>query len=562
MCEPFSLSKMKRPTDDEEEGDAKVNRLDDPEYFLLCNDYPSTDQIIVQYRDEVRVVFWSEHEDYPQVWYHGRVIQTKDDNLVNDARDQLSNADINGTILSYEYKRVLELREMYNDNPFLSSITSESINTEIDDILEGCDMIAVTFDEHTRVELHADGPRFLTKYGLCDSRYGKCNSDIIIKFAWEMFRDPYTDWINGLAQCIMPLYDEIAIKCALQLKNNILENYAKPSVKIVYNSNVYVDLSPHYRILFFRCKRVHDFDVLLNKSIELLPSMPRERVITFEKLEGVLSELVLQLESLYLSTGEYKITDNKYEVLGYFTSDYEYSFQNPFLTVHFTNWQHRKDFERHNKENIALVYKDLVYNGTIVPAPRRNESLRVYFTEFKRYYYFFIQERGQKLTIRIGGVPDHMRYVISAYIQNNDITITSFFVHDKVKCDAIKSVNFRGTGPRGMLLIKYIAQRLGATDAYLQDVWSTGRGDKKMDSTNLKTVLSKRMDMDELSKEHEWFEEHREKIENWKKIYEEKGTLDMAIEHGYYGGYGFENQQDNMHAKVDSIECAAYMSGE
>ena len=536
-----------------------------------------TDQVIVEYINNLRVVFWLEHEDYPQVWYHGQVLEGDIKHLVDQARDDLSYGNVKGKVISYGYKHLLIIYPYYSNNEIVEaftkticpSINTEVEDTEVEDILNGRDTLTVTFAPYTRVELRRDGPIFITMYGPCDDK-------VVIGFAMEMFRDPHTNWIDGDCECDNDTFSDFAMDASSELKKQILKEFANKSVKITFNSNISVHLHTSGQHLYYRKTLDCDFDVLIYKAIALLPTLPApiDGVIVPEKLDDETEKLVSTLDSQHLSTGEYKIIGDKLGVLGYLGTqrDYTFSFNNPFLTVNFRGWVNRRDFERHHRENIELVYKDIVYDGTVVVAPRKSESLRVYFTEFKRYYYFFMQQRGEQLTIRISGVPDHRRHVIAAYIQGNDIIVSSFFFGESAQKEkpTIISVDFPGMGPRGMFLVKYIAQRLGATDAYLTDDWAIGKGDTKMESGQFVFLKENATedDDDDLSREYDWLAAHRKKIKNWTQFHKEKGTARLAIENGYYGGFGFEQSEDppsprlDKHAKVDSIACASYMRGE
>jgi len=228
-----------------------------------------------------------------------------------------------------------------------------------------------------------------------------------------------------------------------------------------------------------------------------------------------------------------------------------FSVDNGKLTVIYNSWQERNEVE---KQGLHLHFKDVVYNGTDIAVPFKSEALRVYLTKCKRYYYYSVQQQGEQTSIYISGLPDFSKYCIHCEVKNNRMEITSFFhkLKDPIQKKSTKSVNFKGYGPRGMLLVKFIAMRMGVAHVDLKDNWE---GTRHIKSNDLKAILQAHL-QDQF---HHTYIANKKKIDPWIAFFDENNTTYKAAQHGYYGGFGFEpmDGQDKLTAKPENIVCAS-----
>lgn len=170
---------------------------------------------------------------------------------------------------------------------------------------------------------------------------------------------------------------------------------------------------------------------------------------------------------------------------------------------------------------------------------REGTALQVYFTSLKREYNFYFVA---PTSIFISGdtLPNS---VIQCVLKGKELHMDSFYyVHSKDAKSFMKSENFQGYGPRGMFLVKYIAKALGIDYVTVSDYWEHG----DIDSEKLKTLLQSG---------------ETESIAHWAQFYTEKGTLETAKKHGYYGGFGFEPSEKFrvLKARVQDIQCSSKM---
>ena len=161
-------------------------------------------------------------------------------------------------------------------------------------------------------------------------------------------------------------------------------------------------------------------------------------------------------------------------------------------------------------------------------------ALQVYFEVLKRtYYFYFVTPR--RILISGGTLANS---VIQCIFEKDHLLIDSFYyVHDTFAKSHMKSVDFKGYGPRGMLLVKYIAIALGVDYVTVCDYWDLNG----MDSTGLKAMLASKK---------------TEPVAQKAAFFEEKGTYAGAQKHGYYGGFGFKPSGRMLKADVKDIQCS------
>jgi len=171
-------------------------------------------------------------------------------------------------------------------------------------------------------------------------------------------------------------------------------------------------------------------------------------------------------------------------------------------------------------------------------------TLKVNFSVLKRSYYFFLCPVNGVPYVFISGDATLSNSVIYGILRANVLHIENFYYVLKPSAkEHIKSDTFKGYGPRGMFLIKYIAKVLGVDSVTLKDAWKQG----DINSTNLKRMLKRGS--------------KQKSIANWVQFFREKNTYDNAMEEGYYGGFGFKkNSSGNHEAQVDAIQCSAHFN--
>lgn len=168
---------------------------------------------------------------------------------------------------------------------------------------------------------------------------------------------------------------------------------------------------------------------------------------------------------------------------------------------------------------------------------REGTALQVFFTFLRRVYtFYFVAPFG--ILISGNTAPNS---VIQCVLKGKELHIDSFYyVHEKDAKKFMKSDDFKGYGPRGMFLVKYIAKALGVDYVTVSDYWEQ----KDMNSDKLKEMLKS-----------------GQTIAHWSQFYDEKGTLEKAKNHGYYGGFGFEASERRhvLKVHVQDIQCASKM---
>jgi len=171
-------------------------------------------------------------------------------------------------------------------------------------------------------------------------------------------------------------------------------------------------------------------------------------------------------------------------------------------------------------------------------------TLKVNFSVLKRSYYFFLCPVNGVPYVFISGDATLSNSVIYGILRANVLHIENFYYVLKPSAkEHIKSDTFKGYGPRGMFLIKYIAKVLGVDSVTLKDAWKQG----DINSTNLKQMLKRGS--------------KQKSIANWVQFFREKNTYDNAMKEGYYGGFGFKkNSSGNHEAQVDAIQCSAHFN--
>jgi len=421
--------------------------------------------------------------------------------------------------------------------------------TEVEEIATRLNVrsLIVEFDG-AQVRFSNGGAKFLT-------RWEETEEPKVIQMALEIIRDPKTRWEENRTKCTDPV-DNLFVRSIQQaqvtkLINQICEK-GNMTLPIVFERRrVKVIITTESQKVYFDSQTVGDEDhpliyFLLLKMLE-----------DTDKYDADIAKKVHEIEANNFSIATYQVRNEteKREVIKYmkkYNPKSAFTVKGKIITVQHEEWVQRDQFEKDLK-HIHEVFTDEVFAGNDIVAPLKNQALRVYFAKFRRFYYFFTHFQGEYIRVFISGEPSHNTCAIECEIHNQTLSIEYFFAH-KTDRKAIKSTDFEGYGPRGMLLVKYIANRFRIPNVELRDNW---KHKERITSRELKEIMQ---DM-KAGTLHHLYTDNKKAIDHWYAFYIKHGVLNNVIEHGYYGAYGFKpTHGDFMTAKTASIVCAAYMS--
>jgi len=528
-----------------------------------------TAQVVIDYKQHVRVYY--DYGKDPYVAYLGKKIEKYSESLIASTNKYLRSDTVleNAVNETYVVPKVAHDEACYIIEEIIGG--HQEIN-ELRDLLHGDEKRTIRYEHRdTLIEITKEGIMIDTPYGIADSVDPA--SMRLHNYTLEVLRDPMSVWINGVhtSECSLSmnavsiLEPNTKVKTVMSYLHSKLRGFATLlTVKIADNVEVRVriwDSAITSSEAFYKEKKCHAPD-LVKRAIRELQKNPdcsgNELHVTVEQTDEITADLVRRLLLHYISTPKYTIL-NKQKAMDFLKeTTLPFSVKKNVLTVQFNDWDKRALFEKDG--SVSLFLTDLIDRPRT--GPLKDEALRVYFPDFRRFYYFTVTPQNTIVKITIGGALD--KPVISATLQDDQILDIGSFYHSvehQSNKNTVKSPNFKGYGPRGMLLIKYIAKHIGATDIGLIDIWSSGG----VDSAKLKKVLAKARfveghyvlqdeDFKGMSKKS------KESLKRFIEFCEDHSTFNNAALHGYYGGFGLTSSAIQFKkGKVDAVECAAYM---
>jgi hypothetical protein len=474
--------------------------------------------------------------------------------------------------------------------PIIAPILRTQV-TEVEEIIKRLDVrsLVVDFDQEAEVQFSNGNVKFVT-------RWGEEDEPKVIQMALEILRDPRTIWEHNRTSCTDPEDNLFVLNIKRAQVNKLINKICEErnmTLPIEFvQGRVKAIIKLDYQRVFFdgHLRRREDDPFIYYLFLKMLEDT--------DKYDAHIAEMARAIEAEHLSVATYQFRNKteKKEVLTYLKA---YNHRSAFtvkgmtITVQHEQWEQRDQFEKdlnHIHEvftddvlgaihgppqNQALRdyfeknhfigdyrgdhFTDVVLGGKDIRAPLRaplkNEALRVYFPTFRRFYYFFTHYQGRYSRVFISGEPSHYTCAVECLIDSYErvLTIQYFFKHETDR-KVIKSIDFEGYGPRGMLLVKYIATRYNIPLVALTDAWKDRKGG--ITSKELKEIMK----CEKKGEHHHLYLDNKKAIDKWYKFYVEHNVLDKVIQHGYYGAFGFKPKQDDvMMAETGRIVCATYM---
>jgi hypothetical protein len=524
-----------------------------------------TAQVVIDYKQHVRVYY--PYGKDPYVAYLGKKIVCED--LIEYTNKYLRS----DTALTNAVNETYIVPAHDNAPYMIEAIIGDHLEiNELSDLLHGDEKRTIRYEfKDTRIEITKDGIIIDTPYGTADS--ADPASIRLHTYALEVLRDPMSVWINGVhtSECALSTNAVSILEPNTKRKTimsylkdqptSLLRIYITPSVEVRVMVNDSVVRSTK---AFYNDKNTDAPELVSRAICELQKNPPRRGNTAYLQMDVVMAELVRRLLLHYISTPKYTILNKRNAIDFLKKNPHPFSVKKNVLTVQFNDWDERNLFEK--KGCVSLFLTNLIDRPRTVPL--KDEALRVYFPDFRRFYYFTVRPQNTVVNITICGEPD--KPVISAtLIEHTDppksvLDVDSFYhkIEHQSNKSTVKSPNFKGYGPRGMLLIKYIARHIGATDIDLMDTW-TSATKAGLNSQTLQRALAKAeivKGRHVLKDDKKLSRKNMENLRRFIEFCEEKDTYDNAASHGYYGGFGLTSGVARVKkGEVDAIKCAAYM---
>lgn len=396
--------------------------------------------------------------------------------------------------------------------------------------------------------------------------WGEAVSPEIIQRAISWINDESIKWdldgtilthkcyIDPIANGIVADIEAEQVVCILR---HAMSRFKAPMGLVVHYAND-IDVFLYPDNSYVRCGTVYDnhpvaiteaiaiVNEILNEgdTMETKNDMAHVTVYNFpESMENMPSECL---------TRTYNVETNTMKLMSELVQHRNYSMVGRTLTMNFSNVTTCAEFETQLAKELNAYY-DVTFRGGEVDGTVRN-VMRVYFAYVQREYYFFIVPFADgSSVIFISGDENRENSAIKCHLSDGVLHVEDFYYSCTVEAkESMKSAtNFRGYGPRGMLLIKYIATVMGATNVTLVDKWEH---DHVIRSEELQRILQDRRN----KVDNAYEENYGSVIDRWVDFYKDNDTYENAMEHGYYGGFNFRDTSTVQHeAKVADIRCAA-----
>lgn len=530
------------------------------EAFLERHGCLSNGRVIVQYND-----VWVVLEESPSVYLRGETIDPKlievQEKLIKISEELLKNRK---TIAEVYNANVLKL-DIETTTPVMDELLAKirtDPRNEIDAILVDnmCTGVIVFFKD---IQVFLPQNKVLTKWKETESAE-------LVQRAIDLLRYPHLDRYTSLQPNIIrnienrnPIDDKgdvIAKAIENQIRDNIISAFlrAKDTIRIKYPYGIHVDLSVDKQSLSHNNTEYSEHP-LIDHAIKLLmyPIDVEDDgyrwVYNVEK--NHLVPIQAKLHSLAQSTATFKTytinEDAKGEIIHALLDYNKFSISDNTIGVGFDNADEQDEFEEKYALEINL-YTNMftLYTGENLDLVELAPYSKVTFVNLEgAEYYFRLQDvDDNKVRISISGEPSMRHPAIQAHYfrETNHIDIHDFFLFNNHSKRYINSTS--GHGPRGMLLIKFVAQILGANIVIVDDLWEYKRDHDTINSDKLTDILAT---LETDTSLEGWHENTKRSIRKWIFFYTQNQTWNKVKDHGYFGGFGFTSCHEDRDASPE-----------